>query len=78
MNDGYSYWSMHDGDYLKESCKMVHKWSNEDGRIWNKNREVAMIGTYRLEINISDKLGDELATKFQQMIGILRWLVELG
>ena len=37
-----------------------------------------MIGTYCAEIGISDKLGDELATRFQQMICILRWSIELG
>ena len=37
-----------------------------------------MIGMYQLEIDNFDKLGDELATRFQQMNGILRWLIELG
>ena len=37
-----------------------------------------MKGNYRPEIDISDELGDELATQYQQMIGILRWSVELG
>ena len=32
---------------------------------------VAMIGMYLPEIVLSDELGDELATRFQQMIGIL-------
>ena len=40
-------------------------------------RKDAMTKSYQPEIDISDELGDELATHFQQMIGILRWSVEL-
>ena len=32
LNDGKEYWSMHPGDYVKLSCKMVHEWSDEDGQ----------------------------------------------
>ena len=32
---------------------------------------------YHPETNISDELGDDLATQYQQMIGILRWPIEL-
>ena len=37
-----------------------------------------MKGNYCPEIDISEELGDELATQYQQVIGILRWSVELG
>ena len=33
---------------------------------------------YCPKIDISDELGDDLATKYQQMIGILQWSIELG
>ena len=56
---------------------MVHKWSNSNNRRWNKNLKVAIIQKYQPEIDISDELGNGLATRFQQMIGILRWSVEL-
>ena len=52
LNDGYSYWSMYAGDYLKELCKMVHKWSDAYGRKRNKNQKLIMIGTYQSEIDI--------------------------
>ena len=37
-----------------------------------------MIAKYQPEIDISDELEEDLATRFQQMIGILRWSVDLG
>ena len=69
---------MHAYDYVVGSCKMVRGWSERDGRKFNNKREDAMKGNYRPEIDISEELGDKLATQYQQMIGILRWSVELG
>ena len=37
-----------------------------------------MIEAYRAECDVSNLLGDELATRCMQLIGILRWGVELG
>mmetsp|Transcript_33509 Transcript_33509/g.34005 ORF Transcript_33509/g.34005 Transcript_33509/m.34005 type:complete len:97 (-) Transcript_33509:597-887(-) len=64
--------------YVIESCKMVQGWNERNGRKLNNKREDVMKGNYHLEIDISDELGDELATQYQQMIGILRLSVELG
>ena len=33
---------------------------------------------YRPEVDISDKLQDEEASYYQFLIGIIRWIVELG
>ena len=44
----------------------------------NTKHKVAMIGSYYLEIDISDELVDNLATRFHQIIGILLWSIELG
>ena len=47
-----------------KSCKMVQKWSENDGRKFKNNRDNAMKPNYRPEIDISDKLGDKLATQY--------------
>ena len=69
---------MHAYDYVVQSCKMVRKWRENDGRKFKNNCEEAMKANYRPEIDISDELGDELATQYQQMIDILRWSIEFG
>ena len=68
---------MHAYDYVVQSCKMVRKWRENDGRKFKNNCEEAMKANYRPEIDISDELGDELATQYQQMISIFRWSIEL-
>jgi hypothetical protein len=78
LNDGNEYWCMHPGDYVKLSCKLIKEWSDTDNRRWTKSRKNAMITKYRPELDMSPELGDDLASRYQQMIGILRWAVELG
>ena len=73
-----TYWSMHAHDYVVESCRMVRGWSVNDDRKFKNNCEDAMYVKYCPEIDISAELGDDQATQSQQMIGTLRWSIELG
>ena len=73
MDDGHEYWHMHAGNYIKQLRNLARERSEQDGHRWNKKRKIAMIGNYRPEMDISDKLRGKLATRYQQMIGILRW-----
>ena len=65
-------------DYIVESCKMVQGWSENNNRKFKNNRDDAMHAKYCPEIDISAELEDLKATQYQQMIGILRWSIELG
>ena len=65
-------------DYIVESCKMVREWSENDNCKFKNNRDDAMHAKYCPEIDISAELEDLKATRYQQMIGILCWLIELG
>jgi hypothetical protein len=33
---------------------------------------------YKPEINVTDELGQALASRYMQLIGILQWAVEIG
>jgi hypothetical protein len=33
---------------------------------------------YRPELDVTDELDSDLSSRYSQMIGILRWMVELG
>ena len=78
LGNGHMYWSMHPYDYVDQVTKMVKQWSIDDNRPWKNNRKNAMNENYAPELDISRELGDDLATRYQQMIGILRWSIELG
>ena len=77
-NSGKSYWSIHAYNYVVESCKMVRNWSEKDGHKFSNKYQDTIKADYCPEIDISDELKNELAARFQQMIGILRWSVKLG
>ena len=78
LSDGHEYWSMHPYDYVDQVTKMVKQWSIDDNRAWKSKRKNAMSENYAPELDISRELDDDLATRYQQMIGILRWSIELG
>lgn len=63
---------MHPRDYVVQSVKMVQGWSAGDKRKWKKTQKNAMQQDYLPKLDTSRELGDELATWYQQMIGILR------
>ena len=33
---------------------------------------------YRLELDVTDEIGDTLALRFMKLIGIMRWVAKLG
>ena len=33
---------------------------------------------FRLELDVTDELGEELTNRYQKLIGVLRWSIELG
>ena len=51
-------------DCIKESCKTVQGWSENDGCKFKSNSDDAMHAKYCPEIDISTELGDDKATQF--------------
>jgi hypothetical protein len=73
------YWSMSSAKYVKEAVKNLEL----DLKKINKKLPSSRITTplafgYRPELDVSPLLDEEHTTFYQQLIGILRWAVELG
>ena len=60
---------------LKGGCENVTK--QEKWKIPSKD-ETLMVTTYRLEFDVSPKIGIDRCSGYMSLIGILRWMVELG
>jgi hypothetical protein len=74
-----SVWSMSARKYVKESIKNVQSMLEEDGLTLPTCKSRAPIPTdYRPELDISKELDVEMASRYQQLIGVLRWMVEIG
>jgi hypothetical protein len=80
LPDGQEVWSMSGKDYVKNAVKICKEMLLTDGKTLrsSKKAERPMAQTYRPEMDISHVLEPELASRYQQLIGILRWAVELG
>ena len=57
---------------------------NVEEYLRNKGEKLAakaptpLTSNYRLEIDITEELGEDEASYYQSLIGLLRWIVELG
>ena len=83
LSDGTVAWSMASYEYLDSAIKNLEKDLERDKapplRTYGKRAgERPFPINYRPEIDTSPELGDELGSRYLQLIGILRWSIELG
>jgi hypothetical protein len=84
--DGSYAWSMSSDSYVKEAIKNVKARLKKDGLEYNKKlsdinyspQNPFSAVNYRPELDTSHGCSDEQVTLFQNLIGVLRWIVELG
>jgi hypothetical protein len=67
-------------DYVKNSVKICKDLLLKDGKTLRggQSAEQPMARTYQPELDVTQVLEPELASQYQQLIGILRWAVKLG
>ena len=64
--------------YVRNAVQNVKLLLNEEGRGLKATAKTPFLTTYRPELDTTDELGDELSSRYLQLIGVLRWAVELG
>jgi hypothetical protein len=78
--DGREVWSTSPRTYVKNSILVDEHLLEEDGEgyvLKSKVRNPFPTG-YKPEVDVTDELDLTLASRFMQLIGILRWAVEIG
>jgi hypothetical protein len=76
---GQEYWSFSARSYVKNAVKNVSTMFLEEGRYLKSTAKPPFPSTtYRPEMDTSDECNEEMATRYMQLIGVLRWAVELG
>lgn len=80
LPDGREVWAMSGKDYVKNAVRICKDMLMSDGRTLRSGKytDRPMAKTYRPELDVTPVLGSELANRYQQLIGILRWAIELG
>jgi hypothetical protein len=76
---GREYWSFSARTYVQNAVKNVKMLLQEEGRSLKSTAKTPFPSlTYRPEVDTTEELDDKLATRYQNLIGVLRWAVELG
>jgi hypothetical protein len=80
LPDGRLVWAMQPKEYVKNACNVVKGMLAKDGQSLRtgKGTERPMPKSYRPEVDVSPILDTDLASRYSQLIGMLRWAVELG
>ena len=73
------YWNLGSNSYLKEALRIVRKVLDESGiKVSGKGLQPYSNLAYRPELDVSPFCNAEQHNLYQGLIGMLRWLIELG
>ena len=78
--EGHEIWASSPRDYVKNSIQIVEQLLKDDGHgyVLKNNTKNPLPQGYRPELDVTDELGPESASRYLQLIGICRWAIELG
>ena len=76
---GKEYWSFSAHTYVRNAVKNVKLMLQEENRNLKSTAKTPFPSTtYRPELDMTDECNSDEAARYQQLIGVLRWAVELG
>jgi hypothetical protein len=76
---GREYWAFSANTYVKNAVRNVKLLLKEEGRNLKTTAKSPFSSTtYRPELDTTDECDKEQASRYSQLIGVLRWAVELG
>ena len=78
LENGVNAWSFSSSQYVKSAILNVENRLKDKGLYLPKKCTSPIKRDYRSEVDISSELDAQEAAYYQSLIGILRWIVELG
>ena len=78
FEDGTKSWAIGAKKYIKVSTDKIEKELELQGRRLAKNPATPFLSSYHPELDVSPELGPKGINKFQELLGMLQWIVELG
>lgn len=78
LENGVKCWAFGSSQYVRAAIKNVETYLAKSGRSLPRKAATPIQTSYRPELDVSDVLDPTEAAYFQSLIGILRWIVELG
>ena len=78
LNDGTKSYYFNMSQYIKEAIKNVELYLKGKNLALLKHTTIPITSNYTPEVDASPELDDNDAAYYQSLIGILRWMVEMG
>lgn len=78
LPNGVTAWAISSSQYIQEAVSNVEKHLKNKGETLMKGSKAPLSSGYHPECDISTELNTEDASYYQSLIGILRWIVEMG
>jgi hypothetical protein len=78
LEDGVKAWVFGSCQYIRSTVKNVEEHLAKTGEKLPYKAPTLLSSNYRPEIDVSPELGEIKASHFHSLIGVLRWIVELG
>ena len=81
LENGVNAWAFSSSQYVQTAVKNVEAYlDTQDSKCWKmpSKADTPLTTTYRPELDVSRELNVADAAYYQSLIGILRWIVELG
>ena len=78
MDNGVDAWAWGSSQYVQAAVKNVEEYLEKRGEKLVAKAPTPLSSGYRPEIDISQELAGAEASYFHSLIGVLRWIVELG
>ena len=79
LDNGAKAWAFSSSQYVQAAVKNVKSYlEGQDKWKLPKRAQTPMTTSYRPELDITPELDPSMASYYMSLIGILRWIVELG
>ena len=78
LSNGVEAWAFGSTQYVQTAVKNVEEYLAKIGQSLKAKALDPIPKGYRPEIDVSEELGPEEASYFMSLVGITRWIVELG
>ena len=78
LENGKKAWAWSSSQYVQNAVKNIENYLKEKGKSLARHMKAPFSADYKPELDVSPELGPADAAHYQSLIGILRWIVELG
>ena len=78
LENGQTVWAFGSAQYVKAAVQNVEEYLAKKGKSLPAKATTPLSSQYRPEMDTTEELGPDDAAYYQSLIGVLRWMVELG